>query len=133
MKKLIFLSIGLLFFASCKDENTNNHPEKHSSFISFIVSNSANIGSFNVYLNENLVGQISSGATDSPTKYSYMHDDITQHPMTLNYSVEPMFYDSTNASSDISLFLTVEEQVVAETPTQPITYNETIRLSHTVD
>lgn len=62
-----------------------------------------------------------------------MHDDITQHPMTLNYSVEPMFYDSTNASSDISLFLTVEEQVVAETPTQPITYNETIRLSHTVD
>lgn len=133
MKKLIYLFVFVFFLASCKESNEQKHTEKHSSFVSFIVSNSANIESYNVYLNEQLVGQISSTGTDSVTRYSYMHDGITEHPDTLNYAVEPMYYDSANAKSDISLFLTVDEERVAETPTRVVRYNEIIRLSHTVD
>jgi hypothetical protein len=133
MKKLLFTLVVLSILSSCKEKGTSTHADKHSSYISFVVSNNANIGSYNVYLNDDLVGQISSNGVDSATKYSYMHADITEHPALVNYTVEPMYYDSTNANSEISLKLTVDEQIVAETSPKIVTYQEMISLSHIVD
>ncbi|MBT6236696.1 MAG: hypothetical protein HOI49_11480 [Bacteroidetes bacterium] len=133
MKKILIPFIAVLLVVGCKDKVTETHADNHTSFITFLVSDNADIGSFNVYLDDNIIGQISSSGRDTLAKYSFRHDDITQHPTSLNYTIEPMFYDSASADVDISVFLTVDEVRVAETPTQNIKYNQTISLSHTVE
>lgn len=133
MKNTLIPFIAILLMLSCKDKAKETHADQHSSHISFTVSNSANIGSYNVYLNESLVGQISSNSRDTLSEYSFMPDDITQHPATLNYTIEPIFYDSANALVDITLFLAVDEERLAKTPAQAVKYNETASLTHTVE
>ncbi|MFB1004007.1 MAG: hypothetical protein QMC70_07715 [Bacteroidia bacterium] len=133
MKNTLIPFIAILLIASCKDKAKETHADQHSSHISFTVSNSAYIGSYNVYLNENLAGQISSNSRDTLSKHTFESDDITQHPATLNYTIEPLFYDSANAQTDITLFLVVDEERVAETPAQTVKYNETASLAHTVE
>lgn len=131
--KLLISFIGILLIASCTDKAKETHADQYSSHISFTVSNSAYIESYSVYLNENLVRQISSDGRGTLSKYTFESDDITQHPATLNYTIKPLFHDSANALTDIALFLVADEERVAETPAQTIKYNETASLSHTVE
>jgi hypothetical protein len=132
MKKLLILICSILFFVGCKDKSESQHSEKHTSFVSFVVTNGGSIGSYNLYLNDNIVGQFNGTGTDSAFKYSFTHDGINQHPMTMNYMLEPKFYDS-SSSSNISLYLTVDEQIVAETPEHLVKFDEVVNLSHTVE
>jgi len=131
MKNILTLFCFLLFIIGCSDKNESEHAEKHFSYVSFIVKNGENIGSYNLYLNDDLVGQFSGTNTDSAFKYSYTHDDIRQHPMTMNYMLEPKFNDSASTSS-IKMYLTVDEERVAETSEQIVKFDEVVNLNHTV-
>jgi len=131
MKKLITLIICILFFASCSEEKS--HVEAHTSRIDFTVSDNANIGSFNVYQNDNLVGQLNSSSTNSNSDYSLELDDITSHPAELNFTVEPMYFDSTAANAAISVSLTVDDKIVATSESKIVRYREIATLSHLVE
>jgi len=135
MKKLLLLSLSILFLASCKDETTSNHQDSHSVQLSIDVSNAVNIGSLNIYMNDDIVGQMSAAGThDRNMNYIFkLEQGITQHPMALNFSVEPMFLDSSEARGDISVNLLIDEEKQAETPLQPVVYGGSVRLSHTVE
>ncbi|MDB4107905.1 hypothetical protein OAD66_02275 [Bacteroidia bacterium] len=66
MKKLLFtLSLGIFLLGCVKKNKSFSHPASHSNILTFGTESTANIGSFNIYLNDNLVGQLSAESTEN--------------------------------------------------------------------
>ena len=118
MKNLIlpFLCIALLF--GCKDKNkAESHPDTHSSIIEFDVTNEANIGSYNVYRNDDVIGQMASHASTRPGHFTLVDEvPITAHPISLKYTIEPLFYDSSSANVDVALRIKIDDNPMCSTP-----------------
>ena len=135
MKKLILVLSIALFFFGCKDsgKTTAEQPETRTAQINFMVSNGANISSYNVYSGDDLVMQLAA-STDSNITYSVDDELSTSEKLnSLSYSVEPIFMDSASANTEIKMSLSLNSKVVAENQPQTVLYGQDATIEYTVE
>ncbi|MBT8327789.1 MAG: hypothetical protein KJP21_08695 [Bacteroidia bacterium] len=135
MKKLILPLFCIILIFSCKDKNkTESHPESHTSTIEFEVSNEANIGSYNIYRNNDLIGQMASHSTSTLGEFRMVDlVSVTEHPANIKYTVEPVFYDSATANVDIAIKITVENNEVCSNPAANLKYGDVAEINCSID
>ncbi|PCJ64544.1 MAG: hypothetical protein COA58_12450 [Bacteroidetes bacterium] len=129
MKNSIVPLILMLSLFACKKEAKENHPESHRATISFMVSDGSNLGSFNVYRNDDIIAQIIASTSDN-FEYSFVDEEvISNHPYDIHYSVEPMFMDSV-ANTSISIQISIDDKKVAESNDASVLFGEVVSLSY---
>ncbi len=74
--------------------------------------------------------QLNSTSVDGASKYRVQLDDISTHPYNLNYAVEPLFMDSTNADVNMHLKIEVDDELATEKEVSNILFGETAQLAY---
>ena len=112
MKKLVLPLFFVFLIVGCKEENRVTHAESHAVSIVFDVSNESNIGSYNIYRNDEVIGQLAASGSSSDGRIYHFNDQegITDHPHKLKYTIEPVFFDSTNANAKVMLKVKVDDE-----------------------
>lgn len=129
MKSTTLAIIVALTLAACTKKKNNEHAASHDVKLVFSASSGANISSFNVYNDDKLVSQISASGADNS---SYTHTEkngVNEHPFRVSYVVEPLFMDSTNANTGITMQIIVDDMEKAKT-TSPVLYGQHAKLDY---
>ena len=129
MKNLCLL-IGLVFIFSCtKKKDTTHEPVPIKSTLTFSVSDGSNIGSYNVYRDGDLVGQVATSLSDAEGIY-LIKEEITkeEYQKGFSYSVEPLFYDSANANVNLVLEVQIDDNEPIRTTTNSVMYKDIARI-----
>jgi hypothetical protein len=122
--------IILILVGACTQKKGETHPETHEVRLDFKVGSGANIQSFNVYREDKIVSQISASGEDNTT-YSYSEiNPVTEHPFKLAYIVEPMFMDSANALTAVTLQIFIDNVEKAKTTRPALVYGDLAKLNY---
>jgi hypothetical protein len=121
----LFILVG-----ACTQKKGKSHSKTHEVRLEFTVGSGANIQSFNVYREDRIVGQISASGEDNTT-YTYSESNpVTEHPFKLSYIVEPMFMDSANAMTAVTLQIFVDDVEKAKTTRPALVYGDLAKLNY---
>ena len=120
----------LVLVVSCTPKKGKIHPETHEVRMDITVGAGANVQSFNVYKDDKIVSQISASGEDNAT-YTYSEiNPVTEHPYKLAYIVEPMFKDSVNAMTAVTLQIFVDDVEKAKTTRPAVVYGGLAKLNY---